>query len=233
MGVKDPLLYKLVPAVVETLGDAFPELTKNAKHVAQIILEEEESFLKTLDRGLELFEKAAEEGSGKGIDATSAFTLHDTFGFPIDLTEVMAEERGLPVDRDGYESLMEEARETSRATSDIDKKMHLPPETLGKLEVLNIEPTDDSKKYACGISTARVKAIWNGKELVGKADDSMVFGIILDKTPFYAEQGGQVGDIGYIILEQSAEHVRCQFHVEETHFLQTKYPEHPILARID
>lgn len=218
LGIKDPFLYKLVPAVVETLGDAFPELTKNEKHVAQIILEEEESFLKTLDRGLELFEKAVEDGDGQGIDATNAFTLHDTFGFPIDLTEVMAEERGLSVDRDGYESLMEEVRESSKATSDTDKKMCLPPETLGKLELLNIEPTDDSKKYACGISTAHVKAIWNGKELVGKADDSMVFGIILDKTPFYAEQGGQVGDTGYIVLEQSAEHVRCQFHVEETHF---------------
>ena len=217
LGVEGTLLCKLVPSVVETLGDVFPEITSQQEQIAHIIQDEEESFLKTLDRGIELFEKAVSDGDGKTIDAKSAFTLHDTFGFPIDLTEVMAEERMMAVDREGYELLMDEARETSRATSEVDKKMHLPPEVLGKLETLHIAPTDDTKKYGKGVSISTVKAIWNGKELVGKADDSMVFGIILDKTPFYAEAGGQVGDVGTIVLQQSTNQHRCQFHVEETH----------------
>ena len=216
-GVEGPLLYKLVPSVVGTLGEVFPEITKNEEHVSQIILDEEESFLKTLDRGIELFEKAVSYGDGKSIDAKSAFTLHDTFGFPIDLTEVMAEERNLTVDRDGYDVLMEQARETSRATSEIDQKMHLPPEVIGKLSILNIHATNDLQKYGRGIANSQVKAIWNGKELVGKADGSMVFGIVLNKTPFYAEQGGQVGDIGHIVREHNGSQKRCEFIVNETH----------------
>ncbi|HIB49699.1 MAG TPA: alanine--tRNA ligase [Phycisphaerales bacterium] len=215
--VDGPLLYKLVPAVIETLGDVFPEISKNEKHISQVILDEEEAFLKTLDRGLELFDKAVQNGDGKSIDAKSAFTLHDTFGFPIDLTEVMAEERNLTVDRSGYELLMEEARETSRATTEDEMKMHLPPEVLGKLESLNVNPTDDSPKFGRGVSVSTVKAIWNGKELVGKADDSMLFGVILNKTPFYAEQGGQVGDCGHLIREHTSDHSASDFVVEETH----------------
>ncbi len=215
--VEGPLLCKLVPAVAETLGDTFPEINEQKKLIQHIIQDEEESFLTTLDRGIELFTKAASEGDGKIIDAKSAFTLHDTFGFPVDLTEVMAEELGMTVDRDGYEQLMDSARATSRATSAVDQKMQLPPEILGKLDSLSVLPTDDNKKYGRGISTAHVKAIWNGKELVGKADDSMVFGVILDRTPFYAEAGGQTGDIGNIVVEISPEHKRCQFQVSETH----------------
>ena len=215
--VDGPLLYTLVSSVVGSLGDAFPEIKQQQEHIEQIIRDEEESFLHTLDRGIELFEKAASKWDGKMIDAQSAFALHDTFGFPIDLTEVMAQERGMSVDRTGYELLMDAAREISRTTSEIDQKMHLPPEVLGKFDSLQIAPTDDSKKYGRGISIAHVKAIWNGKELVGKANDTMVFGVILDKTPFYAESGGQVGDTGNIILEQNTNQNRCQFRVEETH----------------
>ncbi len=215
-GVEGPLLYKLVPAVVETLGEVFPEIATNKEHIAQIILDEEESFLKTLDRGIELFEKAVREGGGKSIDATSAFTLHDTFGFPIDLTEVMAQERNVTVDRDGYEMLMEQARETSRATSEIEQKMHLPPEILAKLASLNVQPTNDESKYGRGVANSRIKAIWNGKDLVGKADGSTTFGLVLNKSPFYAEQGGQVGDIGHIVRDTSTQD-RCEFLVNETH----------------
>jgi alanyl-tRNA synthetase len=216
-GVEGPLLYKLVPAVVETLGEVFPEISTNQEHIAQIILDEEKAFLKTLDRGLELFEKAVKNGDGKSIDAKSAFTLHDTFGFPIDLTEIMAEEQGVTVDRSGYELLMEQARETSRATTDEEMKMHLPPEVLAKLEGMGVKPTNDAPKYGRGVTVSAVKAIWNGKELVGKADNSMPFGVILNKTPFYAEQGGQVGDSGHIIRETMHNEPVCDFVVDETH----------------
>lgn len=221
LGVDGPLLYKLVPTVIETIGGTYPEIAEQQELIEHIIKDEEESFMTTLDRGLELFEKAVREGDGKSIDAKSAFTLHDTYGFPIDLTEVMAEEKGLTVDRAGYEVHMEEARETSRATSDVDHKMHLPPEILGKLESLNIPPTDDSRKYSKGISEiSHVKAIWNGKELVGKVDDSMAFeavGVILDKTPFYAEAGGQIGDTGTLEKRNSSIQASGIFRVKETH----------------
>ncbi|MDP7004829.1 MAG: alanine--tRNA ligase [Phycisphaerales bacterium] len=217
LGVDGPLLYKLVPSVVETLSDVFPELKEQQDNIAHIIKDEEESFLTTLDRGIDLFEKSIQEGDGKIIDAKSAFELHDTFGFPIDLTEVMAEERGISVDMDGYGKLMEKARVRSRATTETEQKMHLPPEAMGKLKELGVLPTDDSKKYGTGISMAHVRGIWNGKELVGKVDDSMVFGIILDKTPFYSEAGGQVGDVGHIVIERSTSQNRGQFNVEDTH----------------
>ncbi len=217
LGVNGPLLYKLVPAVVETIGTTFPEISEQQDLIAHIIKDEEESFLTTLDRGIELFEKAAQKGDGKTIDANSAFTLHDTFGFPIDLTEVMAEEKGMTVDRDGYELLMDEARKTSRATSEVDQKMQLPPEILGKLGSLDIAPTDDSRKYVESMSISHVKAIWNGKELVDRAEDSMVFGVVLNQTPFYAEAGGQIGDTGSLLTQSSSEQSEHSFRVEDTH----------------
>jgi len=219
LGVDGPLLFKLVPSVVETLGDVFPEIKENEDTIAHIIRDEEESFLKTLDRGIELFEKAVNEGDGKTIDAKNAFALHDTFGFPVDLTEVMAEERGLTVDRIGYDKLMEAARETSRATSETDNKMQLPPEVLGELETLRIAPTDDLNKYGTGASLSNVKAIWDGKKLVGSVDDSMAFksvGIVLDKTTFYSEAGGQIGDTGVIENESTSTNEQSVFTVQET-----------------
>ena len=142
-------MYKLVPSVAETLGDTFPEIKRQQEHISELILDEEESFLNALDRGIELFDKAVAQGDGKSIDAKNAFALHDTYGFPIDLTEVMAEERGMSVDRTGYEALMEEARKTSRATSEVDQKMALPPETLGKLESMNIVTGPSLIKVTC------------------------------------------------------------------------------------
>ena len=220
MGVEGPMLYKLVPSVVQTLGDTFPEIANRAEHIAEVIRDEEESFLKTLDRGLELFDKAVENGDGKTVDAKTAFTLHDTFGFPIDLTVVMAEERNLVVDRDGYEKLMATARVTSRATSTTDQKMQLPPDVLASLSTLQVRPTKDEDKYQRRSIRAQVKAIWNGKELTDTATDLCVYGIILDKTPFYAEAGGQVGDTGHFMTDHHLAELKTggsQFNVLETH----------------
>jgi alanyl-tRNA synthetase len=211
LGVDGPLLCDLVPSVVDTIGCAFPELAKNAKSITKIIRDEEDSFLKTLDRGLELFEKAINDGDGKSIDATNAFALHDTYGFPIDLTEVMAGERGLSVDRKGYDSLMEVARETSRGGEQAEQKMHLPPEILGELASNDIAPTNDFAKYSPCNTTVEVKAIWNGRQLVDSISQKDCVGIVLDATPFYSEAGGQVGDTGQLKGDD------CQFDVEETY----------------
>jgi len=211
LGVDGPLLCDLVPSVVETIGSAFPELEKNAEAITKIIRDEEESFLKTLGRGLELFEKAINDGDGKSIDAKNAFALHDTYGFPIDLTEVMAEERGLSVDRKGYDTLMETARLTSRGGEQAEKKMNLPPEILGELASQDITPTVDSAKYSPCSTNVEVKAIWNGQQLVHAANEKDSVGIVLDATPFYSEAGGQVGDTGQL---KSGD---CQFDVEDTY----------------
>src|SRR6201999_802122 len=141
------------PAVVDSLGDAFPELTKNPVQVAQVIREEEEAFLKTLDRGMELFETAmrqSSQGTSRGsVSAQDAFKLHDTYGFPIDLTRVMAEERGMTVDIPGDEKLREQARERARAVGKTaDSAIYeLPPSSLAELTKNGVKPTDDSPKF--------------------------------------------------------------------------------------
>ncbi|MSR17557.1 MAG: alanine--tRNA ligase [Phycisphaerales bacterium] len=216
LGVKGPFLHALVPSVVETLGCAFPEIGQKASHAAAIIGAEEEAFARTMDRGLALFDEAADRG-GKRIAAEDAFRLHDTFGFPVDLTAVMAQERGLTVDTSGYELLMDRARATSRAgTADAAKRTELPPDAIGQLSQLGIAPTDDSYKYEGAPITTRVVAVWNGRELITTAEaaasaasaasaansaaqpDLAPCGILTLASNFYAEAGGQEGDRGEI-----------------------------------
>jgi alanyl-tRNA synthetase len=232
--LKDPFLHKLVPVVVEAMGDAFPELKSNPSRVAEIIKDEEVSFGRTLDRGIQLFDDAAARAAGKIVSGEDAFKLHDTYGFPIDLTRIMAEERGMSVDLAGYEKLMEEAREKARSGGkEGDTALFdLPPDVIAKLQSQGVSPTEDSAKYAGGKARVKVKGIWNGKELVehaaspspgtpgeGRGEGSTKSGdtnrpnplpeyrergqehvsVVLDRTPFYAEMGGQVGDEGTLV----------------------------------
>ncbi|MGN6727055.1 MAG: alanine--tRNA ligase-related protein, partial [Tepidisphaeraceae bacterium] len=144
-------------------------------------------------------------GSWREISAIAAFKLHDTYGFPIDLTQIMAAERGMSVDLEGYETLMEEARAKARAggkTGD-DVIYDLPPDALAELEANGVPRTDDDAKYAVGEITATVKAIWRGDELVTETPPCVDVAIILDKTNFYAEMGGQVGDTGTLANEST------------------------------
>ncbi len=199
LGVKGPLLCNLVPSVIDSLGGAFPELTKNPNQVSQIIREEEEAFLRTLDRGIELFEEASARSSQRQISAPDAFKLHDTYGFPIDLTRVMAEERGMTVDEIGFEKLMEQARETSRgktAEGADEHHIHLPPEAIAQLQHMGIKATEDVDKYHGRPITATVEAIFNGKDFDDDARIGRRVAVILNRTNMYAEQGGQIGDTG-------------------------------------
>ena len=200
-GVEKPFLAKIVPAVVDVLGDTFPEMKERADHVASVINDEEEAFRRTLDRGLELFDDAAAEAAKAGsttIPAEDAFKLHDTYGFPIDLTSVMAEERELSVDLSGYEKLMTEARERSRSGgSTTDATITIPPNKIHLLaDDYETESTDDQPKYAGTPCTATVMAIWDGDNFLTHVDPQQRVAVILDTTPFYGEQGGQVGDTG-------------------------------------
>jgi alanyl-tRNA synthetase len=235
LGADGPFMGGLVPAVVESLAGTFPELRDNPQRVIDILTDEEESFGRTLDHGLKLFEQAADRAvkkDGEGhldIAAEDAFQLHDTFGFPIDLTQLMAEERGLTVDTRGFGRLMEEARERSRggAADAQDTLRALPASAVASLKRLNTRHTDDSAKHTDERVRGRLLAIWNGTDF----DENLVasnvradrrFALIFDRTCFYAEAGGQVADTGRVTLltpaptgSRSAK--GGEFHVEDVH----------------
>lgn len=201
LGVDRPFVYEIVPAVVGTLGDAFPEIRAGAKKAADIIRAEEELFGRTLGRGIALFDESASRAAKSippRIAAEDAFRLHDTWGFPIDLTQVMASERAMEVDIAGYEALMERARETSRAGASDGPGMELPPDALAKLVSLGVKGTDDSSRDGGRPMRAKIAAIWDGKEFLPSVSAGANVGIILDRTCFYAESGGQESDHGDI-----------------------------------
>jgi alanyl-tRNA synthetase len=200
--LKQPFLHELVDVVVGAMGDAFPELKRDPKRVAEMIKDEEVSFGRTLDRGIALFDEAAHRGGGKRISDQDAFKLHDTYGFPIDLTQQMAVERGMSVDVAGYEKLMEEAKDLARRGGKAgDSPVYdLPPAILDELAKQGVRPTDDSHKYKPAPLSARVVGIWNGSNLIDRTDtrEDQEVAVLLDRTSFYAEMGGQVGDAGTI-----------------------------------
>ncbi|HEV2454816.1 MAG TPA: alanine--tRNA ligase, partial [Verrucomicrobiae bacterium] len=186
LGFHEPFFFKLVDVLAETMGAVFPEIRAKRKHVQDTIRFEEEAFNKTLDRGIELFnEETARTSGAKSIPGEFAFQLYDTYGFPLDLTELMARERGLTVDKEGFEKLMEEQRERGRAAQ---KKEII---TLSQIE------TTAPTKFV-GYENLAVEA--KVLEIVSLKDKTAV---VLDTSPLYAEMGGQVGDTGQI--EQGAQ----------------------------
>ena len=183
LGMELPFLYKLVDTVIEHYGKAYPELVQNQTKIKDTIKKEEERFNKTLDRGYKMLDEFIAEK--KDIDGESAFKLYDTFGFPFELTREIAEENGLAVDEAGYKLAMQEQKERAKAatakisvTGDI--KYAKVEEEVGSTEFLGYEKTTTSAKILAQI------------EGEGYVD------VVLDKTPFYAECGGQTGDSGVI-----------------------------------
>ena len=198
--------------MVANFGDAFPELRERADAVAAEIREEEDSFSKTLDRGIQLFEEAAERGGGETIGAADAFQLHDTYGFPLDLTELMAQERGMTVDAAGFDRLMEEARERSRGGGDDAEAA-----ALASLRE-EVQRGFDAGWFAAtnftGFETAEAPFQRNqihvfrrdgSRYLSVPAGEPVGAGeavaVVMKMSPFYAEMGGQVGDTGSIQLQ--------------------------------
>ena len=184
LGFHEPFFFKLVDVVVAEFGGFFPELKEKQELIVATLKTEEVAFNKTLDRGIELFEEAVarefEQSSGNVIPGDFAFKLYDTYGFPLDLTELMARERGLEVDREGFEVEMEKQRERARAAQ---KKETIDVADLGNIAATNFIGFDSL------VSTAKVQ------EIVKLKDKNAV---ILDTSPFYAEMGGQLGDSGEI-----------------------------------
>ncbi|MFI4881843.1 MAG: alanine--tRNA ligase [Phycisphaerales bacterium JB064] len=224
LGAKPGFLSELLPVIVEHYGEAFPELKRNPDRVAGIIREEEESFGRTMERGIKLFEDIT-GNSGKTISGADAFQLYDTYGFPLDLTQMMAEERGLTVDVDGFHAAMAEQREQSRAGAKAqgDAGLALDADAISRLQNLKVKPTDDVDKFHGREVRARVKAIWNGHDFDEHAEASgraASIGVVLDVTNFYAEMGGQLADHGRMFVSKEArtsvrdEHRGGEFRVE-------------------
>ncbi len=205
LGAKPGFFSKLVPVVVEHMSEAFPELKRDPQRIIDLIYEEEESFGKTLDRGITLFGEAADAaGSGGRISGEDAFKLYDTYGFPVDLTMQMAEERGLSVDEKGFEAAMEAQKARSRAGAKAGASggLVLDAEAIAGLRHMQVKETKDADKFHGREIRATVRAIWDGKNFDEWADTTIAgtrrVGVILDKTNFYAEMGGQVADTGRI-----------------------------------
>ncbi|MGP1346785.1 MAG: alanine--tRNA ligase [Phycisphaerales bacterium] len=218
LGIEKPFLAKLAPTVVQTMGGVFPEIAQRVDHLKRVLTEEEESFRRTLDKGIELFSDAASRGAGAAISGEDAFKLHDTYGFPIDLTRVMAEERGMGVDLEGFERLMEEARQLARSGGKTDETAHLElgTEELAKLRHLNVRPTDDSAKYLSRPQRAHLKAIWNGYDFDQRLSSSTAkptdrVTLIFDKTNFYSESGGQHADTGRAAVHRAVRGAGAHF----------------------
>jgi len=199
LDMHEPFLYKLVPSVVETLADAFPEPLQRADFVATVIESEEASFCRTLDRGLDLFNQAAERARQADglISGQDVFLLYDTYGFPVDLTELLAREQGLRVDQAGFEALMDQQRARARAATKTSS-------VASQLAGCQLPVTDDGPKYQTDSCQARIVG-WldqEGLHLQGSfCQVGQPVGLLLDRTCFYSEAGGQVGDKGIIAAE--------------------------------
>jgi alanyl-tRNA synthetase len=194
LGFKEPFLNQLVPLLAEQFKGVFDELYKQKDFVQKVILEEEISFLKTLERGINIFEDYVFRAKAilhefeefKQVNSKVAFELSDTYGFPLDLTELMAREKGLTVDVEGFEKELQAQKNRSRAATAID---------TGDWVVLK---DDDSVEFTGYDETETISHITKYRKVTAKGKEQ--YQIVLDKTPFYAESGGQVGDTGELVF---------------------------------
>jgi alanyl-tRNA synthetase len=189
LGFREPILYKLTSIISETMGDIFPEVPQNVEHIKRVIKAEEESFLQTLDRGLDRFEEieiSLKNASETLIQGSDIFLLYDSFGFPADLTELIAKERGLSVDLAGFKELMDQQKERSR-----NARKQILQQVEGNIT--------DSKTIFDGWTSLQ-----SNSNIIHYADNH----IITETTPFYAEMGGQQSDFGTITIDQEIYSIR-------------------------
>ncbi|OOQ58983.1 alanine--tRNA ligase [Mucilaginibacter pedocola] len=182
LGFKEPFFNELVPLLAEQFKGVFDELWNQKDFVQKVILEEETAFLRTLEKGIQVFEQYKSDITGE-----QAFLLSDTYGFPIDLTELMARERGLIVDLKGYEAALQEQKSRSRAASAIDTG-----------DWIMVKDEDEAVEFTGYDETETIAHIIKYRKVTAKGKEQ--YQIVLDKTPFYAESGGQVGDKGELVF---------------------------------
>ena len=200
LGMDLPFLYKLVDTVVECYGGAYPELIKNKDKVIDVIKKEEERFAQTLDRGYKILDEFIAEK--KDIDGENAFKLYDTFGFPFELTKEIAAENGLKVDEVGFKIAMQEQKDRAKAAT---AKISV----TGDIKYAKVEEQVGSTEFV-GYDLTECNA-----EVLALIDGDGYIDVVLDKTPFYAECGGQVGDSGFLSNENLKAEVLTTFKVNE------------------
>ncbi len=228
LGMNEAFIYKLVPTVVKIMGDAYPELHERVAYIQKVIKSEEDSFSQTLDRGLQIFSGLIKENKSAGrslISGEDVFKLYDTFGFPVDLTSLMAEEEGFTVDLTGFEALMTVQREKARQSTQFKQTT-----TQGaEWKVLQAGIHSDFSGYSQHrLDTSVVQVL--------ETQDK--FFLILSQTPFYAESGGQVGDTGRIYnagMELRVLDTRKDGDaiIHETKLISGKFNEEAAIAEVD
>ena len=186
---KEAFMYKLLPVLIETMGDAYPELIAQKTLIEKVIKEEEESFLRTLETGIRLLDKKMEETKAAGktvLNGVDAFTLYDTYGFPLDLTELILRENGMEADIEEVNKAMQKQKERARNAAAIETGDWI---TLkeGECKFVGYD------LFECEAEILRYRQI--------KQKNKVLYQIVLDQTPFYAEMGGQVGDTGWLIAD--------------------------------
>ena len=188
LGRREAFMYSLLPVLIETMGDAYPELIAGRELIAKVMREEEESFLRTLETGIRLLDKQIEEAKKAGktvLDGHDAFVLYDTYGFPLDLTALILTEQGLSVDEAGFDKAMQEQKERARNAAAID---------AGDWQIVNEGSAVRFVGYdalECTTEILRYREV--------KQKNATFYQVVLSETPFYAEMGGQVGDKGFLI----------------------------------
>ncbi|MCQ2111422.1 MAG: alanine--tRNA ligase [Bacteroidaceae bacterium] len=225
LGQKEAFLYKLLPTLIQNMGDAYPELEAQKVLIEKVIIEEEESFLRTLETGIRLLDKVMAETKAAGsnvVNGTSAFTLYDTYGFPLDLTELILRENGMSVNQEEFDAEMAKQKARARNAAAVEN---------GDWVVLKEGETEfvgyDFTEYETSI--LRYRSV--------KQKSGTIYQIVLDKTPFYAEMGGQVGDTGVLVSEFETVEI-CDTKKENglpVHITK-KMPEHidaPMMACVD
>ena len=189
LGASGSFFYKLVKALGKVMGEAYPELVKDGQHISDVIKKEEEQFARTLDKGMGVLEAALSDLSGTELPGTLIFQLYDTYGFPTDLTNDIAREKGFTLDMKGYEACMEEQRTRARAASQFN---------LDHTESIRVEGSTEFCGYDGTELASTIIGLYTEGEAVQSASKGTDVVVILDKTVFYAESGGQVGDTGVI-----------------------------------
>lgn len=222
---KEASLYKLIPVLIESMGEAYPELEAQKSLIEKVIIEEEESFLRTLDTGIKLLDKIISDAKATGktqISGVDAFTLYDTYGFPLDLTELILRENGMTVNNGEFNSEMEKQKARARNAATVEK---------GDWIVLR----EGETKFVGYDFTEHEASILRYRPV--KQKGGTIFQIVLDKTPFYAEMGGQTGDRG--VLTNKAETVDVIDTKNENGLIvhiAKQLPNHleaPVIARVD
>ena len=223
LGIKEEFFYKLVPVLRELMGDAYPDLIARQDKICKVLKQEEIQFSKTLDKGMAIFQNYLAGTTNSVIPGDLIFKLYDTYGFPVDLTNDIARENGLEIDMEGYNRCMQEqiarGRSASQFSVDYSEQVNLP----GKTEFIGYDHSD---------TNATVLGIYAENNAVDEIKEGDQVGIILDKTVFYAESGGQVGDTGIIETETSLFNVvDCK--KVGTHFMHFGHLKHGAISRGD